>query len=146
MTVVPITDARLDFILRNLWDRGRAELVQLGLTMDAAFWRFRNFAAEAWHPQILEFDGVPVVVTGINADESGSFTWFQATEEFARHASAITRHIRREAAAYPGPVSIYSTCVHPETERWFRVLGFDVDRSFLQWLPSGAQLRKFDRR
>jgi hypothetical protein len=146
VTVVPLTDNAIAFVLWRLWERGVHELAALGLTKGEAFLRFRDFARAAWHPQALEFDGEPVVVTGINTDENGAFTWFQATEKFAAHALEITRHIRKEAAAYPGPVSIFSVCVHPDSARWFRALGFVRDDDFSQALPSGALLLKFDRR
>lgn len=146
MIEAPVTDNRLLHVLAHLWPRGVDELQRMGRTLEDTFYRFRHFAATGYKARVLEFDGAPVVVVGIAFDELGAFTWFQATGDFDRHASAITRYVRREAAAFPGPLSIYSTCVHPDTARWFRVLGFRRDETYSCVLPSGATQFKFDRR
>lgn len=144
MVDVPVTDDNLRYVLTNLWPRGVQELALLGLTRDTAFTQFRQYA-RGYKSRVLEHEGVPVVAVGIDSDEGGAFTWFQATEAFETHASAITRYIRREAKAYHGPLSIYSVCVHPATERWFRVLGFDRNSTYARALPH-AVLYRFDRR
>lgn len=140
-----VTDESLRYVLSHLWERGQVELAALGLTTDQAFDRFKRYAAEGFKARTLVADA-PVIVVGIASDECGAFTWFQATDEFERYASFITRYVRREAKAYPGPLSIYSVCVHPLTERWFKTCGFHKDNSWAKALPSGAVLRKFDRK
>lgn len=144
MTVTPATREAILYVLSYLWPRGEEELRQLGLSKAEAYYRFADYANHGRN-QALIFDGVPAAVVGIATEGHESFTWFQATNEFEKYASQITRHIRREAAAHKGPLYIYSVCVHPDTERWFRVLGFMPD-NHSQTLPTGAELLRFKRK
>ena len=142
----PITPQALRYVLAHLWPRGVEELRLLGVTKDGAYSRFLSYARHPWGhtPCVLEFDGVPAVVFGVSGDDGGAFTWFQATDAFEQYAGEITRYIRREAKAYTVPLFIYSVCVHPDTARWFRVLGFAPTEKVRE-LPSGALLRQFER-
>lgn len=145
MTELPVTDERLRYVLDHLWTRGVVELGLLGATKEQAFTRFQRYVRDGYRSAVLEADGVPVIAVGIASDEGGAFTWFQATDQFDRHARFITRAVRRAAKDYPGEsLVIYSVCVHPDTARWFRVLGF-VPTDYAQTLPTGATLRKFER-
>lgn len=144
MNVDPVTAQSLLYVLCNLWPRGEKELEALGLNKAQAFYRFADYCHHGRN-QTLSFDGRPCVVVGIATEDDEAFTWFQATSEFEKHASQITRHIRREAAAHKGPLYIYSVCIHPDTAKWFRVMGFMPDDDFKQSLPSGATLRRFSR-
>lgn len=140
----PIDAKNLWHVLAHLWPRGEIEIQRLGLTREQLFYRFWDYAAHG-RSGSLEFDGVPAAVTGIATEGGESFTWFQATPAFEQHAKAITKHIRRVAGEHRGPLFIYSVCVHPETERWFRVLRFTPD-GHEQQLPTGATLRRFKRK
>jgi hypothetical protein len=122
LRIEPAQD-HLRYVLDNLWPRGVEEFERLGVTKEQAFDRFSGYIATGLRPIALVFDR-PVVVTGIGTEGGEQFTWFIATDEFERHASAITRQIRREARHFD-PLYIYSVCVHPDTEKWFRVLGFE---------------------
>lgn len=146
MTEAPVTPERLMFVLDHLWDRGKSEMVLLGLDKPAAFARFMGYARNGRKARVLEADGVPVVAVGgaSEPDEQTDFTWFVATNEFEKHARAITRYIRAETKAYPGPLCIYSVCLHPDTAKWFRVLGY-APTDYAKRLPSGATLHKFER-
>lgn len=145
MTERPVSVADLLYVLDHLWLRGVEELQRLGMGREDAFYRFLHYARTGYKARTLVADDRPVVVVGIADDGGEAFTWFQATAEFDRHASAITRYIRREAKAYPDALHIYSVCVHPDTERWFKVLGF-VPTGDEAALPTGATLRKFTRK
>jgi hypothetical protein len=146
MDATPVTEDRLRYIFANLWQRGVEELALLGMTPDGGRERYQEYANHSFKCGVLERNATPVAVLGISSDNAGAFTWFQATDEFHSNVKAITRRIRDESRAYPGPLSIYSVCVHPETERWYGVCGFSKDNSFAKALPSGAVLKKFDRR
>lgn len=146
MELVPFTESGLNHVFANLWPRGVEELAILGTTLEGARQRYLEYAQHSFKCGVLERDGVPVAVLGISADSAGAFTWFQSTDEFYNNVKSITRCIRDETRRYPGPLSIYSVCVHPETERWYGVCGFSKDNSFAKALPSGAVLKKFDRR
>lgn len=144
MKVTPATLETTLYVLDNLWPRGEEELRLLSLSKEDALYRFLHYAKLGRNQTLWGDDGLPVVIVGIATEDGESFTWFQATSHFDRYAMQITRHIRREAAAHAGPLHIYSVCVHPDTERWFRVMGFLPD-GFEQSLPSGATLRRFTR-
>ena len=144
MTVEPVSRDHILYVLSYLWPRGEEELQRLGLGKAEAYYRFADYCHHGRNHALI-WDGKPVAIVGICNDADESFTWFQATDEFADHAGQITRHIRREAAAHKGPLYIYSVCVHPDTERWFRVLGFINDNNS-QTLPTGATLMRFKRK
>lgn len=142
MTEVPVTPQLLAYVLQNLWPRGEEELRRLGLSKADAFQRFWEYT-KLGRSAVLVADE-PVIVTGI-ATEDESFTWFQATDQFDRHARAITKYLRAQIKKHDGPLYIYSVCVHPDTEKWFRVLGF-VPTDYQERLLSGALLRRFERK
>lgn len=141
MTVEPASPSNIRYVLDHLWPRGQQELQQLGLTQAQAQVRLQDYAATGVRSGTLIAER-PIVITGIASARAGDFTWFQATDEFEQYASAITRFIRRQAQGYARPLSIYSVCVHPDSARWFRVLGFTPD-GWEQQLATGATLHRF---
>ena len=145
MTERPCTTDSIYYVLSHLWARGKEELRRLDMDWERALYRFAHYAQTGHKARSLWADERPVVVVGIASDGGEAFTWFQATDEFDRHALAITKYIRKEAAAFDGPLCIYSVCVHPQTERWFRALGF-APTDHAETLPTGATLRKFERK
>ncbi len=89
---------------------------------------FLDVAAKAVEGEILCADGEPVSVGGIIEEEPGHFvTFFQATEAFDEHSWEITERLLARSEARPHQVFIYSSLVHPKSERWFRVLGYKRD-------------------
>lgn len=123
--LVPVTMPLLNRVCLNLWDRGRQELRQMGLTPMAAYRIATEWAAqEGARSGVLLADGNPLLATGIAVDNGTAFTWFLATEQALDHMLAVTRMLRRELKAWGGPVVLKSACVHPDTPRWFRALGF----------------------
>jgi hypothetical protein len=123
----PVTPEGLAVIFANLWQRGKDEFARNGISMQDAFRMFLHYA-KLGRSGILLADGVPIMASGIATENGESFTWFQATEAFDRHAMQITKTLRREAKAHVGPLYIYSVLVHPQTERWFKALGFVRDQ------------------
>jgi hypothetical protein len=132
-------------VLDHLWCRGEEELRLLGVTKEQAFDRMCGFAQSGLHAFCLEFDGAPVIVMGESVDDDGtSCTWFQATAGFDKHAFEITGFLLDELEKHSGLLRIYSVCVHKDTARWFRVLGF-TKTDWQMVLPSGATLHRFER-
>lgn len=122
----PVTPERLALVFAYLWPRGREEAKRNGLHVEDVYRLFLTYTHRG-PCGILCADGVPVMASGICADGDSAFTWFQATDKFDDHAREITKVLRRESQKYPGDVYIYSVMVHPQTERWFRALGFAKD-------------------
>lgn len=147
LTEVPATPERIGYVLRNLWVRGEKELILNGLSKKDAFQTFCEYTKGHYAGCLVDEEGVPVLVAGIVDDHGESYTWFLATERFNDFASEVTRYVRRVIQRHKtDPVRIYSVCVHPDTEKWFRVLGCDKDEDFALSLPSGATLYRFKRR
>ena len=127
--LVPVTAPDLEYVVEHLWERGRQELHQMHIQLSTAFnaaWQWSR--PETFRSGILLADDVPIVATGIAVDDTGAFTWFLATEAALDHMPEVTRMLRRELRAWGGPVRLRSASVHPETHRWFRVLGFRHER------------------
>lgn len=121
----------------RLWERGVKELAGLGYTVDEAARVAIDFCKRDESKALLA-DGVPVCVFGA----VNGVTWFQATDDFVKHHREVTKCIRDLAKRKD--YVIYSQCVHPLTERWFRSCGFVRD-DFESETVTGAKLYRFRR-
>jgi len=145
ITQEPAEPEYVVYILENLWERGREELRLLGVTtVSEAFIRMMDFIRGGTNSGVLcGPEGKPIIVTGMFREDTGQMvTWFQATEEFTKYVEPITRLMMHEIECYGGDISVYSVCVHPQTERWFKLMGFLPD-GWTEKLPSGATMRRF---
>ena len=130
----------------ELWPRGETELGWLGYTMSEGFMLFMQHLRNAEVSGILLRGDKPVFVGGIVREKNESFTFMQATKDFDSHARPIMRVLREKVRTYPpGPLHVYSVCVHPGTERFFRAIGFERE-DWKQMLPTGHPLYRFKRR
>jgi hypothetical protein len=112
------------YVMDHLWPRGQEEVRRLGIGDGRGhFWRL----AHQGRSGCLLANDEPVLLAGICPDGDSHATWFLATAEFDKHFVAITRVLKREARQHKGLLYIYSTVVHPKTERWFKTLGFTKD-------------------
>jgi len=130
--------ALLAHLWAQLWERGREELRRLGHDAQFAFDAFSNFMGRSDDAFILCADGNPVLATGSIPDGAGHATFFQATQQFDRHAKTITKILRRRTAeSAHNPLYIYSVLVHTDAERWFGLLGYVRDgwcsRTMVGW-------------
>jgi len=142
--VQPVTEAHIKSILDNLWQRGEEELFQYGLDKESAFLRFVHYAKIGISKTYI-INSNPILACGIVTQKGESFTWFIATSNFSNHALGITHFLHREVMKHKGDLYIYSTCIHPDTQRWFNILGFNEDK----WdgkTKSGFKLFRFKRR
>lgn len=127
-TIHPIDETLLAQLWENLWDRGHVELTRLGHTVASGYREFLKFGERSIDSGIVCADGKPVAVGGICPDGDGTyFTFFQATGSFREHAKKVTKVLRKQINSCNEPVFIYSVLVHPDTERWFKTLGFERD-------------------
>lgn len=143
-TTHPIEPTLLAQLWENLWRRGHVELTRLGYTEQGGYEQFLKYGKQAVDSGIICADGVPVAVAGICPDGDGYFTFFQATEAFCDHVRKITKTMREHVRKH-SPVYIYSVLVHPDTERWFGVIGFKRD-DWSGLTPVGTALHRFSRR
>jgi hypothetical protein len=137
MTALRITEASpeaVDFVMSNLWQRGRDELGVLDISDEAARAIIAHQRAIGAPTMALWVDGRPVVILGLmhTGEPRAMRTWFQATEEFSDNALAITQQLRDSMAQFADArgldyIEIVSPCVHPLAGRWFKALGFDFD-------------------
>jgi hypothetical protein len=146
LALIEATPAHVDYVIDHLWERGRDEAYAHGKTIEG--WRAMMqdwLKKSAMSHAGVKPDGTPVIVGGIVADGE-AFTWFQCTEEFPRYAFKATEDLRAMTDDFPGkPIYIYSACIHPQTARWFAILGFEMD-SWARALPMGSVLRRFVKR
>jgi hypothetical protein len=142
----PVTTEGIDYVFNHLWARGREELKLLGWpTPEDARYAAHYFAGRSLKTSMFcNPDGDAVLVSGIIRPKGElPVTWFQATEEFQRYARPITKLMRSEIASFREPLEVYSLCVHPDTERWFRLLGFTRVGQVPLW--EGVVSQKFRR-
>ncbi len=141
----PVTPELLAGVWSDLWDRGHEEFRRLGLSPSEALALCERFAEQAADSVILLADGKPVLAAGITPETDSAFTWMQATTDFDRHARPIIKLLRKRIRAYAGPLFIYSTLVHPESAKFYQVLGFELD-GWHGKTATGAALYRFIRR
>lgn len=127
-----------------MWDRGREELIHLGISPESWLYgwekRIERGDAVAWDHAILGCDWEPGAIN----------TSFQATKDFERPeiGRRITRDLRRAIPKLmkergANRVHVYSLCVAPDAEKWFRVLGLREDATFKPQLRGPYTLRRF---
>lgn len=131
------------YVFGHIWKRGREEINRLGVTVAAAT-EIALYFSLFGRTRALIVNKTPVFVSGICPDGPELVTWFQATEDFAKHALTITRLMRNELRIETEPVYIYSPCVHPDAARWFGVLGYKQESA--RTMDSGWPLYRFVRK
>lgn len=145
-----MTPERIDFVLNNLWERGRRELEDLGVTRTAARQEVMEHAVKGtgW---CIEANGSPAVLVGLVVKGGGrACTWFLATEEFDSHflqlTSLIMERLPQECDRLGlREVEILSASRHPKAAVWFRAMGFRSDPTHHSAAASGARIRRYVR-
>lgn len=130
-----------------MWDRGREELTYLGITPQK--W------LEGWKQRIARGDAVSFgeAILGCDWEDSRTVcTSFQATRAFEdSQGLRITKEMRREIPRLmeergAKAAFVYSLCVDPGAEKWFRLLGFREDMEFRGSRFGPYIMRRFWRR
>ncbi len=124
MRVRPADIDEVFYVLMHADKRHLDEIANAGVTqrqfLDLAYgWLKREGADTLW------LDGHPACVLGYD----GRYTWFIATPAYYAGGVPVIRHARRywaEQAEKRGEILTLVTSTHPDTERWFRLLGFEI--------------------
>lgn len=145
-TEEPVTPELVARLWANMWERGVEEITRHGFTLEAALPRFLEWSHDGY-ARVICADGEPVTIVGLCADgELGHpFTFMQASTAFDEHYREVIRRIRKFLKKHPGELYIYSAAVHPQTEGFFRVLGFVRD-DWQGMTPAGWPLYRFKRK
>lgn len=141
----PITPPLLARLWADLWERGKQEFEQWGISLDDAFHLFLSYAAQSADGGILCADGKPILVAGTCPDGDSSFTFMQASADFPLHYKACMLEMRRGTRAHQGALYIYSVLIHPKASRFFEAMGYTRDE-WSKVLPTGATLYRFKRK
>lgn len=131
------TNADIAYVFKRLWDRGQREIEKLSGYADysAAARIFMNLESE--HRYSFYCNGKPVAVFGAvpskNTQDGIYSTWFLATEKFTDIARGATRTLKKlleEKTKDPSckVLKLVSAVDHPKSDRWFKMLGFTLDR------------------
>lgn len=116
-------------VAQAIWDRGQREIERFGFR-DPADTARTILAAEPEYGFGLHHAATPVAVFGACRQDGGSYrSYFLATDAFVPVAREATRLIRallkRETAKRPNArLECLSASDHPDSERWFKLLGF----------------------
>jgi hypothetical protein len=149
--VRPATPADIRHICQTLWERGRIELTYLGISPED--W-MQDWLRRINRGTAVAFESHAILGWDEEEHSPGHVcTSFQASQSFEspKVGLAVTKQIRRaipelmkrDAAVQ---VNTYSLCVHPEAEKWFRLLGLTEDTQFKGSQCGPFLLRKFIRR
>lgn len=144
MIEAPVSAASMYYIWARMWARGQEEIFRFGLDMRNSLPVYLGYAAKGRSGVLFDGDE-PVIAAGIVNEELESWTWFVATDRFHDHAKEITKYMRKCTREHRGVLHIYSPCVHPDTERWFRLLGFVRDDDYKNTTSRGFPLYRFKR-
>lgn len=116
-------------VAQAIWDRGQREIRAFGYDqpLDLAAMLIVSGPEYAF---TLESDGRALAVFGACRQDSGAYrSYFLATDAFIPSAKEATRLLRaflkRETAKRPNArLECLSASDHPDSERWFKLLGF----------------------
>lgn len=142
------------YIGQNMWERGITELDALGI--QPADW------LHGWNRRIIFKDAVafgpegkPHAILGCDEEYHSPEvfnTSFQAAKSF--ELPGVGRQVTKEMRkAIPqlmrdrriARIHVYSLCVVPEAEKWFRLLGLTEDTNYQGPQRGPFQLRRFTR-
>lgn len=109
-----------------------------------------------WMDRIAKGNAVafgPHAILGVDREREGVYcTSFQASKSFEDPATGwrVTKEMRRAIPELMRErdirrVNTYSLCVHPDAERWFRMLGLTEDITYEGRACGPFHLRRFTR-
>ncbi len=124
MRLTPAGVAEVYWVLMHADPRHLQEIAGAGLTQRqfldlAATWLIKEGGDALW------LDDKPACVLGYD----GRYTWFIATPAYYAGGLPVLRHAQRywaEQAEKRGEILTLVTSTHPDTARWFRLLGFEI--------------------
>lgn len=125
----PLKYSDISFVIENLWERGKQELSHHGkMSMEAVM---EHLAIAAAHNDgyVMRVEDEPVAVFGAMGKNGHYYSWFLATERFDEVGKTATRllrgFIKEKVTDRPdATLEMASAGLHPDTERWFDVIGF----------------------
>lgn len=146
--VRPATLKDVLHIQERMWARGKLELSWL---MPQEVW-LAGWAKRIRRKDAVAFDSHAIL--GCDWEGPGTIcTSFQAADSFELPSigKQVTKAIRREIPRLMHERGIhlactYSLCVHPDAEKWFRLLGLDEDKSYVGIKRGPYTSRRFIRR
>lgn len=132
-----------------MWERGRVELEHLGIGphqwLAGWFNRISRGDAVAFDDHAIlgcDWEGQDVICTAFQASTS-----FESREVGRKVTREMRRAIPALMQARKARISnTYSLCVHPEAEKWFRLLGLEEDTQYQGPRCGPFLLRRFWRR
>lgn len=135
------TEQEIDFVLANLWERGKREALMVGVDSVA---ELRKWLVD-YPPDNLYtivYQEKPIAIAGSSCANDTHFTTFLATKDFKKMGKPLTRFIKkfiseRVNALEIKRLEIWSASDHPEAGKWFNVLRFylnAIDPPFHKYL------------
>jgi len=127
--VKPLNRDSVLYVVEHLWSRGQREVETFGYQTDEIAPMLIACVGKPYSFAICDESG-PVAITGANEVAPGCWrTWFLATDDFERQALGVTRALRRAlkegvSQQHPHSLELHSASGHPDTDRWFGLLGF----------------------
>lgn len=128
-----LNDNDIDFIVNHLWQRGEEEAVFYGLKNKEEL-RVHIIGMSQQYGYCFRVDDEPVAAFGAAHSRDDNYsTWFIATDRFEEVGKQITRFLRgfvkEKVSARPNAtLELISAVGHPDAERWFRILGFQLQK------------------
>ena len=114
------------YVLGRLSEQNASELKAAGLNSWASLKLFKGYN-DAIPAQVALIDDKPACVFGLAPSEDMMTTWFIATKAYFEHGAPAVLHAKRylrDKSAEHGPLTTVTMSTHPDTERWFEILGY----------------------
>lgn len=121
----------IDYVIANLWERGKREGEKVGLTIEEIRAWLLSFCHDCLY--VLIYKDKPLAITGANSSEGVHYTTFLATKEFKNAGMAITLFMSRFTRnrfknLNMKRLELWSASDHPEAAKWFNIIGFHLDK------------------
>ena len=127
--VVPATNEHLEYVLANLSEANRREIVPFGRSPEDAVRSTWAHSEETW---AIELDGEPVGLYGLcpTIDRLRGCPWMIGTERLPLAGLAIVKHARPVVAGFLRKYPRLANWVDDRNQqliRWLRWTGFAID-------------------
>ena len=140
-----VTPLHIEYLIQNISDDDRREVLGLGLTVD---WALKHSVETAVESACVSWNGIPVAILGIGQAtpfEEEFTPWLLATDELPKHPVKVMRYshaiLRRWISRY-GELMNHVDARHTRAIEWLSALGatLELEPSFG---PYGRPYYKF---
>jgi hypothetical protein len=133
MKITDLTSDNINFIVDNMWERGRRELDIFGISIENFRVACMSMVGQPWALMFCDDDMTPAALCFLQPLGDGRWSaTLQATEAgfnkiwlpLTRFFTAFSNVILKD---HGGAIRITAVLTHPKKSKWFSVMGFRKD-------------------